>query len=195
MGEAARERAGRQLREAGLSVPPLPRELVADFREFGPWRWGTRDLDPLWMYQFEDVVQVDEQTMPVDYMALCHAGHGANSYALTYHLVYRPIAVMFQVGWGGAYMKATRQAELFRRQCELSTRLVKSAARARRAASPTAELALVRYSDLRQIAAFRVLGAPGPAVDPQPMRARSPASATHPDAAYRQAWLWLRGRR
>jgi hypothetical protein len=32
-----------------------------------------------------------------------HAGHGTNSYAINYHLVYRRLALFSQVLWGGLY--------------------------------------------------------------------------------------------
>jgi hypothetical protein len=39
-----------------------------------------------------------------DYVAVAHAGHSSNSYAISYALVYGPIAVFVQCGWGGVYM-------------------------------------------------------------------------------------------
>lgn len=52
-----------------------------------------------------------------DYVAVSHAGHGVNSYAITYHLVYRELALFAQVGWGGIYMDVRKTtaavAELF----------------------------------------------------------------------------------
>ncbi len=48
-----------------------------------------------------------------DQLAVCHAGHGVNSYAITYALAHRGLVLLTQVGWGGVYMdNSARAAEL-----------------------------------------------------------------------------------
>ncbi|RKN03662.1 hypothetical protein D7319_31100 [Streptomyces radicis] len=117
----------RVFEQTGLGVPPVPDELRGDVRQLRPWAFATRGIDPMAMYMF-DRHPVDEALAGPgeDYMAVCHAGHGANSYAVTYHLVFGPLALFAQTGWGGAYMDSVRTAvqvrEQFRRCAELAER-------------------------------------------------------------------------
>jgi len=55
------------------------------------------------MYFFDQYVTEIFSGAPRDYIAISHAGHGVNSYAINYHLVDGPLAVFAQVGWGGGY--------------------------------------------------------------------------------------------
>jgi hypothetical protein len=108
---------------SGLPVPPVPEELRAELAALGRWHWGTRSDDPMKpmeMYMFQPSLLerlLGDGTR--DHVDLCHAGHGANSYALTYGLVYRGLVLLTQVGWGGAYMdnsaQSARLAEVYRR--------------------------------------------------------------------------------
>jgi hypothetical protein len=62
-----------------------------------------------------------------DYVAVNHSGHGVNSYAITYQLVYRGLAIFTQVAWGGIYTDnaaaARRLADVFD-SCQNLIRLV-----------------------------------------------------------------------
>ena len=49
-----------------------------------------------------------------EYVAVGHAGHGINSYAMHYFLVYGPVALFAQLPWGGAYMDSTETARVIR---------------------------------------------------------------------------------
>jgi hypothetical protein len=40
-----------------------------------------------------------------DYILLGHAGHGTNSWAIHCYILYRGLALLLQVGFGGAYME------------------------------------------------------------------------------------------
>jgi hypothetical protein len=46
-----------------------------------------------------------------DYVAFSHAGHGVNSYAITYELVLKGLVVFIQVAWGGVYMSNELQSQ------------------------------------------------------------------------------------
>ncbi len=46
-----------------------------------------------------------------NYVAVSHAGHGVNSYAINYHLVYGRVALFVQLGWGGIYMDQGERAQ------------------------------------------------------------------------------------
>jgi hypothetical protein len=186
------ERARHQLREAGLAFPPLPNELAAQFRRFGAWWWGTRELNPMGMYFFGGIVGADGiEGPPADYMALCHAGHGINSFGLNYQLVFRPIAIVFQVGWGGIYMDEADQAALFRRQCELSAGLVDLATKVRQSQVLTTDVALVRYSEFRDVCRFDLLDASDLIAGSRPPRETGGARAAEPEDVYERARAWL----
>jgi hypothetical protein len=43
-----------------------------------------------------------------DYVLLAHSGHGANSYAIQYYLVYDPLRMFLHLAWGGVYMDETQ---------------------------------------------------------------------------------------
>jgi len=99
------------------------------------------------MYMFESVFIEDILADRVDdYAAICHAGHGVNSYGINFHLVYRQLAIVMQCGWGGVYMDndaaAVRLADRWR-QIEA---LVESTA-------PGEDRLMVVFSDFRGISA------------------------------------------
>ncbi|MCB1003711.1 MAG: hypothetical protein KDB35_05945 [Acidimicrobiales bacterium] len=82
----------------------------------GDWCWSTRsDIDPMEMYLFDPYVQEPLEGPVGEYVAVCHAGHGANSYGLNFHLVHGGVGWFVQHGWGGAYMDpvVTRTAMAF----------------------------------------------------------------------------------
>src|SRR5262245_3793901 len=96
--------------KAGLALPPIPQPLLGRLRRQSDWCWSTRPIDGFDMYMF---FQIDHDGRRFlidvlcdrveDYAAVSHAGHGLNSYAINFHLVYGPLAVLMQVGWGRGY--------------------------------------------------------------------------------------------
>jgi hypothetical protein len=52
-------------------------------------------------YAWESLPSLREPTP--DQIALSHAGHGINSYALNFRLVLGPLALLVQQSWGGVY--------------------------------------------------------------------------------------------
>ena len=90
-------------RSAGLPEPPIPEAFRAELRRVEDWCWATRPIDPMEMYMFREypaeVLSVD---VP-DYVAVSHAGHGVNSFAVSLHLVYGSLALFTQTLWGGVY--------------------------------------------------------------------------------------------
>lgn len=71
----------------------------------GDWCWSTRpDIDPMAMYMFDRYVSEATGGGVGDYVAVSHAGHGANSYGLNFHLVFDAVGFFVQHGWGGVYM-------------------------------------------------------------------------------------------
>jgi hypothetical protein len=70
------------------------------------------------MYMFRPLPVNEILTVPMaDHVAISHAGHGVNSYTINYSLVYRDLAIFFQVPWGGVYndndAAAARLAAMF----------------------------------------------------------------------------------
>jgi hypothetical protein len=85
---------------AGLVVPPVPATLEPRLVERGHWVFATREIDPMAMYSFDRYVVETVTESVEDYVAVSHAGHGLNPSGLNYQLVYGPIAVFAQTGWG-----------------------------------------------------------------------------------------------
>ena len=103
--------------QAGLPLPPMPMALAAQLERRDDWLWSTRDVDRGLLY--DPRLIIDEATSPVsDYVAIAHAGHGVNSYFLTFQVVLGPLALFAQTAWGGVYMDATVQTEQLRVQFE-----------------------------------------------------------------------------
>lgn len=103
------------------------------------------------MYFFDDYLREVLTKKTNDYVAVSHAGHGVNSYAINYHLVDGPLAVFAQVGWGGVYSdpvaSGARVKELFDRIAKLISASHK--AKARGLTGPPGRLVVIE-SDLRR---------------------------------------------
>jgi hypothetical protein len=97
---AGPEAAAVAWRASGLLLPPLPRELADAIRQFGPMSFGTHDADPAdrdgWLARARD------PDSPAA-VAMNHAGHGVNSYALSYQLIQPALAAFVRQSFGGVY--------------------------------------------------------------------------------------------
>ncbi len=105
-----------------LPVPPVPQTLRQALKQRESWCWATRGVSSSDMYLFRPYpVHGVFAGQATDYAAVNHSGHGVNSYAVTYQLVYRGIAIFTQVEWGGIYLDnaaaARRMADVFA-QCD-----------------------------------------------------------------------------
>lgn len=65
--------------------------------------------------------------LPGEYILLSHSGHGVNSYAIQYYLVYGPLRMFLFLGWGGAYMDADANASNIRECFSLADEIVPAA--------------------------------------------------------------------
>ncbi len=112
--------AARQLFQTeNLPLPYIPATLEPDLREISPWVYGTRADTPT-LYDFNWFVE-EVQTRPVaDYVLFGHAGHGINSWAMHYFLVWGGLALFIQSAWGGAYMDKAESTQTY------TTRLAQS---------------------------------------------------------------------
>lgn len=123
------ERARRLLQDAGLAFPTIPDELAVKLEERGEWLFSTRTLtmSPYNLQYYVDESDRLNRVRPIDqfavlepgddewvpgegYAVLCHSGHGVNSYAIQYYLVYGPLRMFLHLGWGGIYMDAETEA-------------------------------------------------------------------------------------
>jgi len=107
------EKARQLFRDAGLAFPTIPEELAAQLKELGPWLFSTRPIR-VTPYNLEYYVHEAERIRVKDYVALCHDGHGINSYAIHYYLVHGSLRMFLQLGWGGVYTNAKAAAALIR---------------------------------------------------------------------------------
>jgi hypothetical protein len=119
------EKARQLFQQAGLSFPAIPEVLAAQLKEQGKWLFSTRDLT-MSPYNLQHYVhEVDERHVD-DYAALAHSGHGVNSYAIQYYLVFDSLRMFLHLGWGGVYMDADADAAKIR-ECFLLTDQIVSA--------------------------------------------------------------------
>jgi len=100
------EKARTLFEEAGLAFPNIPQELAERLKEQGNWLFATREviMSP---YNLEHYVC---EANVKDYVILSHSGHGVNSYAVQYYLVYNVLRMFLHLGWGGVYMDAKTTA-------------------------------------------------------------------------------------
>jgi len=97
--------------DAGLARPPVPVALRRDLRALEAWCWSTRDdIDAGQMYAFGAYPLEALVGRPQNYLAVGHGGHGINSYAITYLLVYGRLALFTQALWGGTYSDGSSEA-------------------------------------------------------------------------------------
>jgi hypothetical protein len=90
--------------EAGLPTPPVPEQFRARIDEIAQQTWATGPVDPFLLYAF-GVTRESLSALGTDSFAVSHAGHGANSYAISLLLAVPGLTVAVQEGWGGAYME------------------------------------------------------------------------------------------
>lgn len=88
----------------GLAFPILPASLASRLTPLHEWVFGTR-LPPVWLYEIDWYTKEFIAGDVGDYILLGHAGHGANSWAIHCYIVYRGMALLLQIGYGGAYME------------------------------------------------------------------------------------------
>lgn len=84
-----------------LGRPPVPRVMREAFRSRGDWFFATREMEAGFMYGFHEYVLEVVSRAVDNYVAVSHAGHGINSYAINYHLVFGRLALFAQTLWGG----------------------------------------------------------------------------------------------
>jgi hypothetical protein len=162
------------LDSAGLELPPIPPRLEPRLARWSDWVWATRPVDPQQMYMFRTYVDELVREPVDDYGALALAGHGINSYGLTFQLVCGPLALFVQHAWGGAYtdheLAAQQIADTYGRARAL-VELVE-----RRASRALTQRVVVLYSDFRGNCAHARTRCPPDPVGSPPWEHRGPLS-------------------
>lgn len=131
-------------READLPSPPIPSRFESSLQALGSWWFATNDVSPAAMYLFETDFLLTLLTGHVDdFVAVSHAGHGANSYALSYFLVDGPLALLLQTAWGGVYTDVERAVAAWRLLVSHVERLIQAAQSATAVKAGRAEERLV----------------------------------------------------
>jgi hypothetical protein len=137
-------RIAETFRAADLVAPPIPARFEPSLRELAPWWFATNDVSPAAMYLFERDFLLTLLTGQLDdFVAVSHAGHGANSYALSYFLVDGPLALFLQNAWGGVYTDAEVAASAWRLLVSQVERLLQAAQSAAAVNAGAAEERLV----------------------------------------------------
>ena len=106
------------MEESGLAAPWVPATLMPALRQTESWLWTTQEYGPT---RVDDYLMKSAELLEgvvEDHIAVSHGGHGISSYAVTWRMVWGPLALVVQGGWGGVYTDssaARRLAELFDR--------------------------------------------------------------------------------
>ena len=107
------EKARRLFRDAGLAFPAVPEKLAAKLKERDRWVFSSRPVR-IWPYKLHEYIREAKKALVKDYALLSHAGHGINSYAIQYYLVYDSLSLFLHLGWGGGYMDAKTESDKIR---------------------------------------------------------------------------------
>ena len=117
------ENAVSLFKESGLPFPTIPEALAARLEERERWLFSTREIRE-GPYSLAHYVEEAAEDDVDDYAVLAHSGHGVNSYALQYYLVYRNLRLFLHLGWGGAYMDPAVTADQIRECFALADEIV-----------------------------------------------------------------------
>jgi len=138
------------LAKEGLILPPIPADLSGNFAERGPWNFATAAAPQDSPYMFEDYVQRVSSQAGNDFVALQHDGHGINSYGLHYVLVWGPLRLFLQLGYGGVYMNVEATKIHINKCFKLAHELVDAVTTAREAGRlSTSDPLVIAASDFR----------------------------------------------
>lgn len=139
------------LAKAGLDLPPIPPDLAPDFRERGRWNFATSAAPKGRAYFFVEYVQMVCRQAGPPFVVLEHSGHGINSYGLHYVLVWGPLRLFLQLGFGGVYMDPEDTGIHINECFRLAHELVDAVAAPRQAGClSTSDPLVVAVSDFRR---------------------------------------------
>jgi hypothetical protein len=85
-------------REAGLRLPPVPRELVDSMQELFDGAYGSRPVDPFDREAFLSAAR-DRSTKPL--VAFGNVGHGISSWWFCYQVIAGALGLFVRIPFGG----------------------------------------------------------------------------------------------
>ncbi|MCL1127208.1 hypothetical protein [Shewanella surugensis] len=91
------------LTQAGLPIPPLPRQLLPKLNEHDNLMLSTQPLisSPYDLPQYlTELSAIDD-----DFFALGQAGYGINNWVFYYYLKWNKCTLAIQIPWGGALLE------------------------------------------------------------------------------------------
>ena len=96
-----------------LELPPIAHQFEQRMRYFGDFNFGTQPLpSPMEDYRFRGIIDYIQGPIP-DQFVVNYAGHGIASYSLNFRYALGELAVLMQVGYGGAYGDREAEAKLW----------------------------------------------------------------------------------
>jgi hypothetical protein len=117
------EKAKKLFHESGLAFPTIPTELASQLKERGKWLFSTREIE-ISPYDLHYYIHEVDVTHVEDYVVLSHSGHGVNSYAIQYYIVYRNLQMFLHLGWGGLYMNVRETTTKIRKCFSLADKII-----------------------------------------------------------------------
>lgn len=95
------EDAAQQCADAGLPLPYIPQRLRDSLTAYGEWLYAT-DGDIVHQNQLALFGLLQDDRLP-DFARLMQVGHGSNSWVIRYEVALRPLVLLLDYPWGGAY--------------------------------------------------------------------------------------------
>ncbi|MBM4147273.1 MAG: hypothetical protein FJ240_13545 [Nitrospira sp.] len=99
------KKARKLFKESGLAFPKIPKELAQRLKQQREWLFSTRKIN-IPPYNLDYYIHELDIRDVKDYAIVAHSGHGVNSYAIQYYLLYGDLRMLLHLGWGGVYMDA-----------------------------------------------------------------------------------------
>jgi hypothetical protein len=107
----------------GLAFPKIPEGLSMRLQKRDRWIFSTRMVD-VYPYDLRHYISEFVGSQVEDYVILSGSGHGINSYAIQYYIVYGPLGMFLHLGWGGVYMDKNLKAQKIRKCFSLADQIV-----------------------------------------------------------------------
>ena len=120
------EQARQLFAGAGLAFPTIPDQLAVKLKKRDQWLFATRPVK-MSPYNLDYYVREGERARTKEYAVLCHSGHGVNSYAIQYYLVFGSVRLFLHLGWGGVYMDVNAASSQVRECFALADEVVRRA--------------------------------------------------------------------
>lgn len=147
-----------QYKDAGLRLPPIPREFLDRLENYANWRFGTVDADP------SDRAALTMEAGNADtenYLVFGHVGHGVSSWSITCRLVLGHLAVFVRHPWGNAMGDREVDSVPVHKSFYDMEELIVRAENALKSGKLSAGERLVVIQDSIQGSGWQILGRPG----------------------------------